>query len=206
MAKNVLIIVGVFAVILLCGLMLIAPQYNNLVSLDESVKQTWSQVENVYQRRADLIPNLVSTVQGAANFEKDTLQAVVDARARATQPVINVGNAPATAEQLQQFQANQDALTGALSRLLVVAENYPTLTATANFRELQSQLEGTENRISVERMRYTEAVQAYNQARRSFPTVLIAPFLGFQERPQFEAAPGADTAPSVNFNTPVPNP
>jgi LemA protein len=202
MTKTLVIVLGVVAAILICGLLLIFPQYNNLVTLDEQVKQGWSQVENVYQRRADLIPNLVRTVEGAAGFERSTLEAVTQARANATRPVINVGSPDA--DQLRAFQANQDALSSALSRLLVVAEAYPTLTATQGFRDLQAQLEGTENRIAVERGRYTETVQAYNRARRSFPTVLVASLMGFDEKPYFEATAGAETAPSVNFGTPAP--
>lgn len=203
MGRTLLIVLGVLAAILVCGLLMIFPAYNNLVKLDEQVRQSWSQVENVYQRQADLIPNLVNTVQGAANFEQGTLTAVVEARAKATQPVVMVNGSP-TAEGLREFQANQDALSSALSRLLVVAEAYPTLTATQGFRDLQVQLEGAQNRITNERRRYTETVQAYNTTRRGFPVVLIAGLMGFGEKPYFEAAPGAEKPPTVNFGTSVP--
>lgn len=183
---------------LLIGLALLAGgAYNRLVGLEESVDAAWSNVENVYQRRADLIPNLVETVKGAANFEQDTLQAVVDARSRVGQ--VNLGGAP-NAAQLQEFQAAQDGLSSALSRLLVVVENYPQLRATDAFRDLQSQLEGAENRIAVERNRFNEAAQAYNTARRRFPAALFAGMFGFEEKPYFESAPGAEQAPSVDFS------
>lgn len=183
---------------LLIGLALLAGgAYNRLVGLEESVDAAWSNVENVYQRRADLIPNLVETVKGAANFEQDTLQAVVDARSRVGQ--VNLGSAP-NAAQLQEFQAAQDGLSSALSRLLVVVENYPQLRATDAFRDLQSQLEGAENRIAVERNRFNEAAQAYNTARRRFPAALFAGMFGFEEKPYFESAPGAEQAPSVDFS------
>ncbi|MEW6336649.1 MAG: LemA family protein [Acidobacteriota bacterium] len=183
-------------VVLIVGGLAVAGSYNSLVKLDEGVKSAWAQVENVYQRRADLVPNLVETVKGAAAFERDTFTAVTEARSRVGQ--LNLGSVP-SAEQLQQFQAAQDGLSSALSRLLVVVEKYPDLKATANFQELQSQLEGTENRITVERRRFNEVAQAFNTARRRFPTVLIAGVLGFNERPYFQAAPGSDKAPQVKF-------
>jgi LemA protein len=170
--------------------------YNRLVSLDESVKSAWAQVENVYQRRADLIPNLVETVKGARDFERDTLTAVVEARAKVGQ--VNFGKVP-TGEEMQRFQAAQDGLSSALSRLMVVVERYPELKATEAFRELQAQLEGTENRIAVERRRFNEVAQAFNTARRTFPTVLVANLLGFAERPYFQAQAGADKPPQVKF-------
>ncbi|MCG8454826.1 MAG: LemA family protein [Holophagales bacterium] len=170
--------------------------YNNLVGLDEGVDAAWGQVENVYQRRADLVPNLVATVKGAADFERETLQAVVEARAKVGQTQIS--GAP-TDQQLASFQANQDALSSALSRLLVVVERYPDIKATANFRDLQVQLEGTENRIAVERRRFNEAAQAYNASRRKFPAVFVANMMGFGEKPYFQADPGADEAPRVEF-------
>ena len=170
--------------------------YNRLVTLDEGVKSAWSQVENVYQRRADLIPNLVETVKGARDFERDTLTAVVEARAKVGQ--VSINGVP-NAEQLQNFQAAQDGLSSALSRLLVVVERYPDLKSNQNFLDLQAQLEGTENRIAVERKRFTDAAQLYNTARRSFPTVLVANLLGFAERPYFEAAPGSERPPQVKF-------
>jgi LemA protein len=170
--------------------------YNNLVGLQEGVQAAWGQVENVYQRRADLIPNLVATVRGAADFEQETLQNVVEARAKVGQT--NIEGSP-TPEQLQAFQANQDALSSALSRLLVVVERYPELQAVQAFRDLQVQLEGTENRIAVERNRYNEAARAYNTARRQFPAVLIANLFGFGDKGYFESKPGADEPPVVEF-------
>ncbi|HNX50032.1 MAG TPA: LemA family protein [Thermoanaerobaculaceae bacterium] len=189
-----------------CGIVLLAAlvlvgvmglgSYNKLVSLDEAVKSSWGQVENVYQRRTDLIPNLVETVKGARDFERDTLTAVVEARAKISQ--INLGHVPSAGE-LQQFQSAQDGLSSALSRLLVVVEKYPELKATDAFRDLQAQLEGTENRITVERKRFNETAQAFNTARRTFPTVLFAGLLGFSERPYFQATPGSDRPPQVKF-------
>jgi LemA protein len=203
MGRNVLIIVAVVLAVLVCGALTVVPSYNSLVPLDEQVQQSWGQVQTQYQRRADLVPNLVSTVQGAANFEKSTLVAVTEARAAATKPVINISGSP-TPEQLQQFQASQDALSSALTHLLAVSEAYPTLTATQNFRDLQAQLEGTENRIAVARKDFNDATQNYNQARRRFPLVLIAGMLGFSEKPYFASTPGAEQPPKVDFGTPVP--
>ena len=173
--------------------------FNRLVRLDQAVKAQWSQVENVYQRRADLVPNLVETVKGAAKFEKDTLTAVTEARARVGQ--IQLGAEPSDPAALAKYQQAQDQLSSALSRLLAVAESYPELKATANFRDLQVQLEGAENRIAVERMRYGEVVQAYNAARDTFPTSVIATRLGarFDEKAYFKAQTGAESAPSVHF-------
>ena len=184
--------IGAFAVVLFGG------TYNRMVDLDEQVGEAWSQVENVYQRRADLVPNLVSTVQGAADFERQTFESITEARSRVGS--INIEGAPSAAD-MQRFQANQDSLSSALSRLLVVVENYPQLTATQAFRDLQAQLEGTENRIAVERRRYNEVARAYNTARRRFPTLLVAGLLGFDEHPYFEAEAGADTAPEVDFSS-----
>lgn len=181
---------------LLIGGMFVWSSYNGLVSLDEGVKAAWGDVQTQYQRRLDLIPNLVSTVKGAANFEQETLQAVVEARSKVGQT--NISGSPNGA-QLREFQANQDALSGALSRLLVVVEQYPDLKATAAFRDLQVQLEGTENRIAVARKRFNDAAQAFNTKRRGFPTVLFASAFGFEEKPYFEAAAGADQAPKVQF-------
>ena len=195
--KKLAIGCAVVAVIALVLAMVVAlGSYNRLVGLDESVKAAWGQVENVYQRRADLVPNLVETVKGARNFERDTLTAVVEARAKISQ--INLGRVP-TAGELQQFQSAQDGLSSALSRLLVVVERYPELKATEAFRDLQAQLEGTENRIAVERKRFNDAAQAFNTARRRFPTVLVAGLLGFSERPYFQATPGSDRPPQVKF-------
>lgn len=174
--------------------------YNSLVGLDQEVDKQWAQVENVYQRRADLIPNLVATVKGAAEFEKETLEGVIEARAKATQVKLSTDNAPATAEQLKQFQQAQGELSSALSRLLVTVERYPDIKANANFRDLQVQLEGTENRIAVERKRFNEAAQGFNTAVKRFPTVLFAGLMGFDPKPYFEAAPQADTPPEVEFD------
>ena len=170
--------------------------YNRLVELQETTSEAWSQVENVYQRRADLIPNLVATVQGAADFERETLTEVVEARAKVGQ--MNIEGAP-DAEQLAAFQQAQDGLSSALSRLLVVVERYPELGATQAFRDLQVQLEGTENRIAVERRRYNEVVRNYNTYRRQFPSNLYAKAFDFGEKPFFESAPGSDQAPTVEF-------
>src|SRR2546426_3591590 len=173
---------------------------NQLVRLDQTVNEKWAQVQNVYQRRADLIPNLVATVSGAADFEKSTLIAVTQARATVGQVKVDPNKAPTNQQQIDQFQAAQDQLSGALSRLLVVVERYPELKANQNFLGLQAQLEGTENRISVERGNFNTAVQNYNTAVRSFPTNLIAGMFGFPPRPFFAAQPGAERAPAVNFN------
>jgi len=170
--------------------------YNRLVGLEEGTSEAWAQVENAYQRRADLIPNLVETVRGAADFERETLTRVVEARARVGQ--VNVEGLPDAAE-LERFQQAQGELSSALSRLLVVVEQYPQLTATQAFRDLQVQLEGTENRIAIERRRYNEVVRGYNTTRRRFPTVLVAGWMGFEERPYFEAVEGAETVPQVQF-------
>jgi len=174
--------------------------YNSLVKLDQGVRSQWAQVENVYQRRADLVPNLVETVKGAADFEKETFIAVTEARSKVGQVQIGEGliNNP---EALARFQEAQDGLSSALSRLMVVVEKYPELTATQNFRDLQSQLESTENRITVERMRFNEAAQKFNTKRMSFPTVLMAGLFGerFKEKAYFKAQPGSETAPKVKF-------
>jgi len=180
----------------------IASTYNSLVRLDQGAQAQWGQVQNVYQRRADLVPNLVETVKGSANFEKSTLTAVTEARSRVGQvtsgAVENIARDP---QAFQRFQQAQDGLSSALSRLMVVAERYPELKATQNFRDLQAQLEGTENRISQERMRFNEAAQAFNTKRDSFPTVVIAGLFGsrFQEKPYFSAQAGAEKAPEVKF-------
>lgn len=181
--------------IVLAGLV-VGGVYNRLVGLEEAVDAAWGQVENVYQRRADLIPNLVATVKGAADFEQETLQNVVEARAKVGQ--MNIQGAPDPA-QIAQFQASQDALSSALSRLLVVVERYPELKAVQGFRDLQVQLEGTENRIAVERRRFNEVARDYNTARRRFPAVLFANLMGFSEKGYFEAKAGADEPPQVEF-------
>src|ERR1700704_1638086 len=184
--------------ILIVGTIAIAGSYNRLVGLQQNVDGKWAQVQNVYQRRADLIPNLVNTVAGAANFEKSTLEAVTNARASVGRVQLDPNKAPTDAAQLQQFQAAQGQLSNALSRLLVVTENYPDLKSNQNFLGLQAQLEGTENRISVERNNYNEVVQRYNTAVRTFPTNLVAGMMGFQPRPFFNATAGAEKAPTVN--------
>lgn len=176
--------------------------YNKLVQLSQAVDAQWAQVENAYQRRADLVPNLVETVKGAAKFEQSTMVAVTEARAKVgqvqAQPASSVVNDPAA---MQRFQQAQDQLSGALSRLLVVSERYPDLKATANFRDLQAELAGTENRIAVERMRFNEAARAFNTTRDSFPTVVVAKMFGrrFAEKAYFQAQAGASTAPKVQF-------
>src|SRR6202030_947274 len=180
--------------------------YNRLVGLQQSVDAQWAQVQTVYQRRADLIPNLVNTVSGAANFEKSTLVEVTNARASVGRVQLDPNKAPSDAAQLEQFQAAQGQLSNALSRLLVVVERYPELKANQNFLGLQAQLEGTENRISVERSNYNEVVQRFDTAVRRFPTNLIAGMLGFSPRPFFNAQPGAERAPTVNFNFGSPAP
>lgn len=172
---------------------------NSLVEQEESVNQAWAQVENQYQRRTDLIPNLVSTVQGAADFEQETLTKVIEARSRATS--INVDPSELSNESaIRQFEQVQGQLSGALSRLLVSVERYPELTATQNFRDLQNQLEGTENRIATERMRFNQAAQDYNTSLRRFPTNVVAGLLGFERKYYFEATEGAETPPEVSFD------
>src|SRR6185436_5605550 len=180
--------------------------YNRIVGLSQGTDSAWAQVQNVYQRRMDLIPNLVQTVQGAANFEKSTITEVIEARASATQVKIDANNAPATAESLKRFEQAQGQLSSALSRLLVTVERYPELKANANFRDLQAQLEGTENRISVERGRFNDAVMAYDTKVQSFPTMLYASALGFKPKPYFTATPAAQTPPAVQFNFSNPPP
>jgi LemA protein len=174
-------------------------KYNGLVRLDQAATAQWAQVENVYQRRADLVPNLVETVKGAAKFERETITAVTEARSRVGQ-VAQRGE-PATPGEMAEFQGAQDQLGGALSRLLVVSEAYPNLTATQNFRDLQAQLEGTENRIAVERMRFNDAARAFNTSRATFPTSLIASMFGdkFAEKQYFSAKAGAEVPPKVQF-------
>src|SRR3954453_6004299 len=173
--------------------------YNKLVSLDQAVQAQWSQVENVYQRRADLVPNLVETVKGAAKFEKDTFTAVTQARARVGE--VQGNTTPNDPASVTKFKEAQDQLSGALSRLMVVVERYPDLKATQAFRDLQVQLEGTENRVAVERMRFNEKAQEFNTVRNRFPTVVMAGFFGsrFAEKAYFKAQAGAATAPHVQF-------
>jgi len=171
--------------------------YNKMVTQDENVGKAWANVENVYQRRADLIPNLVATVKGVADFEKQTLTDVIEARANATKVTVDPTNL--NAQTMQQFQAAQDGLSSALSRLMVVVERYPELKATQNFMELQAQLEGTENRIAVERRKFNQAAQAYNTYIRRFPARIFAGLFGFEKKIYFEAQEGAETVPKVKF-------
>jgi LemA protein len=205
MSTGLKIAIGILGVIVLGVLILggtIAGTYNSLVQLDQGVQSQWGQVENVYQRRADLIPNLVNTVKGAANFEQGTLTAVTEARSKVGQVTSGaLENVTRDPQAFARFQQAQDGLSSALSRLMVVAEKYPELKATQNFRDLQVQLEGTENRISVERMRFNDAAQAFNTKRDTFPTVIIAGFFGskFAEKPYFKAQAGAEKAPEVKF-------
>ncbi|MDO8543723.1 MAG: LemA family protein [Opitutaceae bacterium] len=198
--KIVLVVLG----LLIAGGVIIglwgAGIYNRLVSLQQGTDAAWAQVQNVYQRRADLIPNLVNTVSGAANFERTTLNEVVEARASVGKVAVPTGAAPTDPQQLAQFERAQAQLSSALSRLLVVVERYPDLKATTAFRDLQAQLEGTENRIAVERGRFNEAVQAYNTAIRRFPAAIIAGMFGHHPRPYFVATEGADKPPPVNFD------
>ncbi len=175
--------------------------YNRLVTLDQTVNKKWADVQSVYQRRADLIPNLVNTVQGAANFEKSTLTEVTNARASVGQVKLDPSKAPTDAAELEKFQQAQGQLSTAFSRLLVVSENYPQLRATEAFQNLQAQLEGTENRISVERNNFNAAVQEYNTAMQTFPTNMLNKMFGFKEKPFFNAQPDSEKAPSVNFGT-----
>ena len=200
---------GCLAVIILMIVILggaIAAGYNALVQSTVSVDTAWAQVQTQYQRRVDLIPNLVRTVEGAANFEKSTLTDVINARASATKVTIDPSKAPTDPAQLQQFQKVQDALSGTLGRLLAVSERYPELKANTNFRDLQAQIEGTENRIAVSRQDFNKAVQDYNVKIRSFPTVLYAGTLGFQSKPFFQNVPGAESAPNVSFPSFNPTP
>ena len=181
--------------------------YNRLVALEQNVNKKWADVQSVYQRRADLIPNLVNTVQGAANFEKSTLTEVTNARASVGRVQLDPNKAPTDAKQLEEFQQAQGQLSNALSRLLVVSENYPQLRATQGFQDLQAQLEGTENRISVERNNFNSAVQQYNTALSTFPTNMLNKMFGFQPKPFFTAQAGAEKAPPVQFNFgPAPTP
>ena len=171
--------------------------YNNMVKMDEGVQAAWSQVENVYQRRADLIPNLVATVKGYAAHEQQTLEGVVSARSKATQITVDAENM--TAEKLAEYQKAQGELGAALGKLLAITENYPELKANENFLSLQSQLEGTENRIAVERKKFNETARAYNTMIRQFPKNIVANLFGFEKKPYFEADESAKTAPKVEF-------
>lgn len=193
MKKSTIITLVIVALVAIWGI----TGYNGLVKADENVSTAWSNVENQYQRRADLIPNLVNTVKGYAAHEKETLDAVVTARARATQITIDADNM--TPEMLQEYQKSQGEVGAALGRLLAVAEAYPDLKANTNFLELQAQLEGTENRISVERRNFNEAARGYNTSIRSFPRNILAGLFGFEKRPYFEAQEGVEKAPVVQF-------
>jgi len=174
--------------------------YNNVVGLSQEVDKQWAQVQNVYQRRADLVPNLVNTVSGAANFEKSTLTEITQARASVGQVKLNSAEAPTDPADLQKFQEAQGRLSSALSRLLVVVERYPDLKANSNFLSLQAQLEGTENRITVERQKFNEVVQTYNTSIKQIPTLFIARLAGYSPKPYFAAKEGAATPPKVEFN------
>jgi len=202
------VVLVVLLFIIVVAALALGGSYNRLVRLQQSVDQGWAQVQNVYQRRSDLIPNLVNTVSGAANFEKSTLVEVTNARASVGRVQLDPSKAPTDAAQLEQFQAAQGQLSNALSRLLVVVERYPELRANQNFLSLQAQLEGTENRISVERGNFNTAVQNYNIAVRSFPTNFVAGMFGFAQRPFFTAQPGAEKPPPVHFDfgSPAPAP
>lgn len=195
--KALWITIAIIVVLLFAGYSWVKGTYNTMVTQDEGVKTAWSQVENQYQRRMDLIPNLVNTVKGYATHEKETLEGVVSARAEATKTTIDPSNL--NEESMKKFQAAQGELSSALSRLMVVLERYPDLKANQNFSELQAQLEGTENRISVERKRFNETAQSYNTYIRSFPTNILAGMFGFQPKAYFSAESSAEKAPKVEF-------
>lgn len=188
----IIIIAVVVIIIAICG-----TSYNSMVSQQEAVSTAWSNVENQYQRRSDLIPNLVNTVKGYATHEKETFDAVTSARAKATQTTVDIDDL--TPEKLAAYQKAQGEVGSALSRLLAITENYPDLKANENFKELQTQLEGTENRITVARREFNQATQAYNTSIRRFPRNILANMFGFEKRPYFEAAEGAEKAPEVKF-------
>lgn len=191
-------IIGIVVIgIVLISIFSAISMYNKMPGLEEGVNSQWAKVESAYQRRSDLIPNLVNTVKGVANFEQQTLTGVVEARAKATS--VNIDPTKLNAESIKQFQQAQGGLSSALSKLMVVVEKYPELKATQNFMELQSQLEGTENRINVERNKFNEAAQAYNSFIRRFPNNLFAGMFGFEKKAYFEAEEGAQKAPEVKF-------
>ncbi|HQW56969.1 MAG TPA: LemA family protein [Saprospiraceae bacterium] len=196
--KRSVIILIVLAILALIMYTFFKGSYNTMVAKDENVKSAWSQVKNVYQRRLDLIPNLVNTVKGAANFEQETLTKVIEARAKATQ--ITVDPDKVTPEKLQEFQSAQGELSQALGRLMVVSEQYPQLKANQNFLDLQAQLEGTENRITVERQKFNDITRDFNTYIRQFPKNIVASMFGFSQRPYFESDPGAEKAPTVDFS------
>lgn len=200
MKKSFLVLIGVFVFIGLVVLIVFLTSissYNKMVQYDENVTNAWAQVENVYQRRTDLIPNLVNTVKGYADFEKSTLTAVIEARAKATS--VNISADKLNDQTMAQFQQAQDGLGSALSRLMVVVEKYPDLKANQNFLELQAQLEGTENRIANERMKFNETTRTYNVYTRRFPARVFASIYGFEQKPYFKAIEGAEKAPEVKF-------
>ena len=194
-------LIAAVVVVLIFGMYLVGV-YNGLVGAQQAVESQWGQVQNVYQRRADLIPNLVASVKGAANFEQTTLTQVIEARSRvgqlSPQASADILNDPA---KFARYQQAQDSLSSALSRLMVVVEQYPQLQAVQAFRDLMTQLEGTENRVAVERRTFNQVAQDYNTRIRRFPAALVAPMMGFQPKPYFQAAPGAETAPKVDFGT-----
>lgn len=196
MKKGTITIIVVVAVILGC-LLWFKGAYNNMVTAEEGVSAAWSQVENVYQRRADLVPNIVATVKGYAAHESSTLEGVVEARSKATQVTVSADDL--SPEALAKFNAAQGDLTNALGRLLMLTENYPDLKASQNFSELQAQLEGTENRITTERMKFNDTAKAYNTLIRKFPDNIVASMFGFEKKGYFEAAAGAEKAPVVEF-------
>ena len=193
MKKSTIILIAAIAAVAMWAI----SAYNGMVKMDESVSTAWSNVENQYQRRADLIPNLVNTVKGYAAHEKETFEAVVSARSKATQMTVDADNL--TPEKLQEYQKAQGEIGAALGRLLAITENYPELKANENFKELQAQLEGTENRISVERRNFNEVARSYNTSIRTVPKSLLAGMFGFDKRPYFEAEEGANKAPEVKF-------
>ncbi len=195
--KKFWIVLAVIAVVLVMAYSSIKGSYNNMVVMQEGVTAQWSQVENVYQRRSDLIPNLVNTVKGYADFEKATLTQVIEARAKAT--AVNINPEKLDAQSLQTFQNAQSGLSSALSRLMVVVEKYPDLKANQGFLDLQAQLEGTENRITVERQKFNLTAQAYNTFIRTFPKNIFAGMFGFEKKAYFEAEKGAEKAPQVKF-------
>jgi LemA protein len=209
MNKGIFGLVGCLGVLVVVALILLVPLiggYNSLVQSSAAVDTAWAQVQTQYQRRADLIPNLVRTVEGAANFERSTLTDVVNARANATKVTVDLSKAPTDPQQLQRFQQAQDALSGSLGRLLAVSENYPDLKANSNFRDLQAQIEGTENRIAVARGDFNRTAQGYNVKVKSFPAVVFAGLMGFPAKPFFQSAAGAENAPNVSFPSLSPSP
>ncbi len=195
--KKSWIVIGIIILVIIGIYSMFKGTYNNMVTMSEAVDAQWSQVENVYQRRADLIPNLVNTVKGYATHEKETLEGVIEARSKAT--AVNVDANNLDAQSLQRFQQAQEGLSQALSKLMVVVERYPDLKANQNFLDLQAQLEGTENRIAVERKKFNEKVREYNTYIKKFPNNIFAGMFGFEKKPYFKADTGAEKAPEVKF-------